>query len=115
MKRALILAAALGAAFPATLVASAPEHAAGHAVVGGWSEVPRARLQTEVGAVARFAVSKLPKPHGALKQIVGAERQVVAGMNYRMILILTDGGRWRVQVWKKLDGTKQLTHFKRDN
>jgi hypothetical protein len=56
-----------------------------------------------------------PKPHGALKQIVGAERQVVAGMNYRMILILTDGGRWRVQVWKKLDGTMQLSHFKRDN
>lgn len=119
MKRALILAAALGAAVPAALVASAPEHAPGHApghaVVGGWSEVPRARLQTEVGAVARFAVSKLPKPHGALKQIVGAERQVVAGMNYRMILILTDGGRWRVQVWKKLDGTMQLSHFKRDN
>lgn len=115
MKRALILAAALGAAFPAALVASAPEHAPGHAVVGGWSEVPRARLQTEVGAVARFAVSKLPKPHGALKQIVGAERQVVAGMNYRMILILTDGRRWRVQVWKKLDGTMQLSHFKRDN
>ena len=71
--------------------------------------------RSEVTHFARFAVSKLPKPHGALKQIVGAERQVVAGMNYRMILILTDGGRWRVQVWKKLDGTMQLSHFKRDN
>lgn len=80
---------------------------------GGWSEVPRAALANEVGAAARFAVSRLPRPHGKLKTIVGAERQVVAGMNYRMLLVLSDGKRWRVQVWKKLDGTMQLTHYQR--
>ncbi|MCC6926580.1 cystatin domain-containing protein [Novosphingobium sp.] len=82
-------------------------------VVGGWSEVPGPALASEVGPAARYAVAHLPKPHGKLKTIVGAERQVVAGMNYRMLLVLSDGKRWRVQVWKKLDGTMQLTHFKR--
>lgn len=80
---------------------------------GGWSEVPKTELAKEVGAAARFAVARLPRPHGRLKTIVGAERQVVAGMNYRMLLVLSDGKRWRVQVWKKLDGTMQLTHYQR--
>jgi hypothetical protein len=79
-------------------------------LVGGWSEVPKAALTSEVGAAARFAVARLPKPHGKLKTIVGAGTQVVAGTNYRMLLVLSDGKRWRVQVWKKLDGTMQLTH-----
>ena len=91
-----------------SLAAATPLAAQG--IPGGWSEVPRAELASEVGAAARFAVSRLPKPHGKLKTIVGAERQVVAGMNYRMLLVLSDGKRWRVQVWKKLDGTMQLTH-----
>ncbi len=110
--RALLTALAMALAAPA-LHAAPP--AAGPPLAGGWSEVPRARLQAEVGAIARFAVTKLPRPHGALKTIVGAERQVVAGMNYRMILVLTDGSRWRVQVWKKLDGTMELSRYKRDN
>ena len=80
---------------------------------GGWSEVPRATLASEAGPAARYAVAHLPGRHGRLKAIIGAERQVVAGMNYRMLLVLTDGQRWRVQVWKKLDGTMELTHFKR--
>lgn len=83
-------------------------------VVGGWSEVPGAQLQAEVGAAARFGVAHLPKPHGALARIVGAERQVVAGMNYRMLVVLKGGAKWRLQVWKKLDGTMELTRFKRD-
>lgn len=95
------------------LAAATPLAAQG--MPGGWSEVPRAELASEVGAAARFAVARLPRPHGKLKTIVGAERQVVAGTNYRMLLELTGGKRWRVQVWKKLDGTMQLTHYKRAN
>jgi hypothetical protein len=104
MRRILI---ALGLA----LALASPLSAQG--MPGGWNEVPRAALASEVGAAARFAVAQLPKPHGKLKTIVGAECQVVAGMNYRMLLVLSDGKRWRVQVWKKLDGTMQLTHYKR--
>lgn len=111
MKRALALCALIALSAPAIHAAPPAE---GPPLVGGWSEVPAARLQAEVGAVARFAVSKLPRPHGKLKRIVGAERQVVAGMNYRMILILSDNSRWRVQVWKKLDGTMELSRYKRE-
>ena len=78
------------------------------------SEVPQAALEAEVGPAARFAVAQLPRPHARLKRIVGAERQVVAGTNYRMLVVLKDGKRWRLVVWKKLDGTMELTSSKRD-
>lgn len=107
MKRiALILGLLAAPAVPAMAAHHHPH------VVGGWSEVPRAALQAEVGPAARFGVSKLPAPHAALKLIVGAERQVVAGTNYRMIVQLKDGKRWRLVVWKKLDGTMELTWSK---
>ena len=83
-------------------------------IVGGWHEVPGPQLQAQVGEAARFGVSRLPKPHGALQKIIGAETQVVAGTNYRMLVQLTGGAKWRLQVWKKLDGTMQLTASKRE-
>ncbi len=83
-------------------------------IAGGWHEVPGPLLKAQVGETARFGVSKLPKPHGALQKIIGAETQVVAGTNYRMLVQLTGGAKWRLQVWKKLDGTMELTAFKRD-
>lgn len=105
----LVPLAAAALAAPALADSPPPPH-----IVGGWSEVPRADLQAEVGPAARFAVSRLHRPHAPLKTIVGAERQVVAGMNYRMIVQLKDGKRWRLVVWKKLDGTMELTWSKRD-
>ncbi len=95
------------------LVLAAP--LAAQDLAGGSSEVPQAALASEVGPAARFALARLPKPHGTLKTIVGAERQVVAGINYRMVLVLSDAKHWRVQVWRKLDGTMQLTHYKRED
>ena len=51
---------------PAALASPAPAPAP---IVGGWSEIPRAQLKAEVGAAARFAVSRLPGRHGKLKTI----------------------------------------------
>lgn len=82
-------------------------------IVGGWSEIPKAELASQVGPAARFAVAHLPRPHGRLVKIIGAESQVVAGTNIRMLLKLSDGKRWRAVVWRKLDGTMELTWFKR--
>lgn len=110
MKRLPVLAALLLAS-PAMVLAAPPPAP----MVGGWSEVPSAQVAAELGPVARFGVAHLPRPHGSLKQIVGGERQVVAGMNYRVLVVLSDGSRWRLQVWKKLDGTMELTRFKRDD
>lgn len=81
---------------------------------GGWSEL--APTHPELLPAARAAVRALPRLRGVrpqLQRIEGGERQVVAGMNYRMVIRLTDRSRWRVQVWRKLDGTYQLTHHER--
>ena len=108
---AMILAPLATATFAAPALADSPPPPR---IVGGWSEVPQAALEAEVGPAARFAVAQLPRPHARLKRIVGAERQVVAGPNYRMLVVLKDRKRWRLVVWKKLDGTLELTSAKRD-
>ena len=58
---------------------------------------------TVARAAAHAALTKMPR-HVRLRRIESAERQVVAGMNYRMVLRLTDGQRWSATVWHKLDG-----------
>ncbi|MFZ4775184.1 MAG: hypothetical protein ACOYM3_07475 [Terrimicrobiaceae bacterium] len=47
-------------------------------------------------------------------EIVKAERQVVAGLNYRLtILVSNDSKRLKVRavVWEKLDGSLSLTSW----
>jgi hypothetical protein len=34
-------------------------------------------------------------------------------MNYHIVLQLTDRSRWRAQVWRKLDGSYELTQSAR--
>ena len=68
-------------------------------------------------AVANFAVGEISKKLNeplALKGIVSAERQVVAGWNYRLKLNLTKNNqlyRVRAIVWRRLDGTMELTSW----
>lgn len=76
-------------------------------VVGGWSELRPA--DPELIAAARYVVPRLGRPRARLQRIEGGERQVVSGMNYRMVLRLSDRSRWRAQVWRKLDGSYALT------
>ena len=83
-------------------------------LLGGFSEV-KPNQQTQ--AVATFAVSEISKKLNqplALKGIVSAERQVVAGWNYRLELNLTKNNqpyRVRAIVWCRLDGTMELTSW----
>jgi len=83
-----------------------------NALPGGFSEVPATDEQAL--AAAKFAVAK----HDAkltYEAIEGAERQVVAGLNFRLTLKVTDNGKARraeAVVWRKLDGTHQLTSWK---
>ena len=81
---------------------------------GGFSEV---KPDQEAQAVATYAVGeiseKLNEPL-AMKGIVSAERQVVAGLNYRLELDLTKNNqpyRVRAIVWRRLDGTMELTSW----
>ena len=81
---------------------------------GGFSKVERDR---ETVSAAQFAVDQISKKLNEpleLKDIVSAERQVVAGLNYRLELDLTKSNqpfRVRAIVWRKLDGSMELTSW----
>lgn len=70
-----------------------------------------------VRAVADFAVDRISKKMNeplALKRIASFERQVVAGLNYRLELDLIKNNqpfRVRAVVWRKPDGIMKLTSW----
>lgn len=94
------------------LAAPAAEHQA--PLVGGYS---RADMKDErVRKAAEFAVErkKAESPKLALVGIVDAQQQVVAGMNFRLHLKLTDDGKERqaeAVVYLQLDGAMSLTSW----
>jgi hypothetical protein len=81
---------------------------------GGFSEVKPDEVTL---AAANFSVGEISKKLNeplALKGIVSAERQVVAGLNYRLELDLTKNNqpyRVRAIVWRRLDGIMELTSW----
>jgi hypothetical protein len=81
---------------------------------GGFSKV---EIDGETRAVAVFAaqeISKIRNEPLELKGVASAERQVVAGLNYRLALDMTKNNRpfpVRAVVWRKLDGTMELTSW----
>ena len=75
-------------------------------IVGGWS---RAAVDEDARAAAVFATQQTGHREAGLARIDALERQVVAGMNYRMRITLTDKSRWDAVVWRRLDGTISLT------
>jgi predicted neuraminidase len=79
---------------------------------GGFSGVSERDEQTV--AAAQFAVAARD-PHLKFEGIDAAERQVVAGLNYRLTLRVSENGRARranAVVWRKLDGKHALTSWK---
>lgn len=64
-------------------------------------------------AHAAFAVSQRPQADSVtLVRITAAERQVVAGTNYRITMVVRRNAaeeRVRAVIWAKLDGTAQVT------
>lgn len=86
----------------AAILAAAP---AATRQVGGWTP---AEIDREVRAAAAFAYEKIGSPGGGLARLENAGRQIVAGTNYRIDLVLADGKRFQVVVWRKLDGTHEL-------
>jgi len=79
---------------------------------GGYSP---AEIDSEVGNVAEFAVKTQAQAIGRplrLVKILKADRQVVAGVNYRLEIEVADGSKQlkaHAVVWKKLDGSLALT------
>ncbi|MEI8309595.1 MAG: cystatin domain-containing protein [Verrucomicrobiota bacterium] len=83
-------------------------------LAGGYSSAENA---PEARKVAEFAVKAQAKDSGKplqLVKILKAERQVVAGLNYRLEIEVADGSKRfkaRAVVWKKLDGSMALTSW----
>lgn len=73
-------------------------------IIGGYSSVDV--NDPEVQDAAQFAVQALG---GLLNRVTKAERQVVAGMNYRLQLDLQNGLGYEVVVYVDLQQHKQLT------
>lgn len=76
-------------------------------VAGGWSA---GEASAEARAAAQFAVTSMNRAGVTLSSLDAVQQQVVAGLNYRLDLTLSDGSRVRATVWKKLDGTFELTN-----
>ena len=78
-------------------------------VVGGWSTVADAAHDAEVKTASRAAMPIRGHRHARIAEIERAEQQVVAGMNYRVQLRLTDRSRWQVTVYHDLAGQWHVT------
>lgn len=95
---------------------------AGPVLAGGYAPLsPRApELRPVLAAAmigltpARPARARIARARIAQARIVRAERQVVAGLNYRLLVKLRDGSRWRVVVWQRLDGGYEVTDVARE-
>ena len=85
-------------------------------IVGGYQAADVS--DKDIKAAAAFAVSAAPKPF-ALKEIVSARQQVVAGMNYSLCLrvkgpkfgLFARGHLVAAKVFRDLDALYQLTSW----
>ena len=103
----LIQAAALAACMPpAHAVTKSPELCAAAAIpiLGGYRAVDPS--DEGVQAAGAFAANALG---GELASVDSAEQQSVAGTNYRLELSLSSGARYRVVVYRSLQGEMSLT------
>ena len=73
--------------------------------VGGYRTV--AVADPRVQEAAAFAASRLGIDGAELASVDSAQAQVVQGMNYRLEFTMSDGSRWRVIVYRALNGTMQ--------
>ena len=94
----LALLASAGAGIPAAAAAQYPQ-------VGGYRAV--ATTDQGVQAAAAFAATSLGREGAELASVDVAQVQVVQGMNYRLDFTMSDGSRWRVVVYRALNGAMQ--------
>ncbi|MCW3834629.1 cystatin domain-containing protein [Sphingomonas canadensis] len=109
MKKLALAAAAFGAACLLAPSAASAQTIPGKPVpsVGGWK--PQDKITPDIEAAAIWAFNQLDVPGAELAEIVDVYTQVVAGTNYRMTLVFTDGNLWEVVVYRKWDGAYTLT------
>ncbi|WP_211830623.1 cystatin domain-containing protein [Kistimonas asteriae] len=77
-------------------------------MLGGWSPTS---IDEQVMNAAYFAASAIHD--GQLQNVLSARQQVVAGMNYAMVLEMDNGHQWETIVYQNLDNVYSLTSKKR--
>ena len=77
-------------------------------MAGGWSPTS---IDEQVMNAAYFAASVIHD--GQLQSVLSARQQVVAGMNYAMVLEMDNGHQWETIVYQNLDNVYSLTSKKR--
>jgi hypothetical protein len=99
---------------PAAIVEPAtPTPVPAPVITGGYSPASLDDDMTKAAqAVAVDAIYKRD-PTRALVEKVEAELQVVAGLNYRFVITMTGGSRYDVTVYRKLDGTMEVTNYRK--
>ncbi len=105
ISKAILILASLSGAVVA-YAESPPTHPLPPQVVGGWTG---AQVDAEARKVARFALPHLHRGRARIRSVDAVDTQVVAGTNYRVLMTLTDGSRWQVVVWKRLDKRYRFT------
>lgn len=75
-------------------------------ICGGFSTADKAEARNLFHSLESEISSKLGT--NSILEFVSAESQVVAGMNYR-ITFTVDGKKHVATIWRKLDGTSELT------
>lgn len=110
---ALSLALAIASGCSTTTHQSANTEQVSPPIVGGYSSVDVS--DSEVKLCAQWAVEQQePKGSVRLESITTAQRQVVAGMNYQLSMMVTRNGaseHAKATVWVKLDGSRELTSW----
>jgi len=98
---------------PATVATTppAPMPAPEPVITGGYS--PASLDDEMVKAAQAVAVDAIytRNPTRALVEKAEAEQQVVAGINYRFVITMTGGAKFNVTVYRKLDGTMEVTDY----
>jgi len=75
-------------------------------IVGAWRA---AQIDDEARVAAADAVRAIRRPNARLVAINSVETQVVAGINYRLHLALSDKSRWEAVVWRHPNGAMEVT------
>ncbi|KAL5101246.1 hypothetical protein RYX36_005573 [Vicia faba] len=85
-------------------------------ITGGWNPIENIK-DPHVLEIAQFAVTEQQKQSGvklSLVEIINGETQIVAGVNYRLVLTASDGSvtkKYQAQVVEQPTNTKILTSF----
>jgi hypothetical protein len=109
---ALLAPACLSAAQPQTGAECPPDVLPAVQRVGGWQPIANPNSSADLRPVAKAVLAKIPRRKPRLAQVEEAQSQVVAGTNYRLRLRLKDGTRWSATVWRKLDGTYEVSEVR---